>query len=51
MAKEGRLTGEPVTRILCAKTGELLGHLYRWNNGDEVPMWIGEKKKNVTYED
>ena len=51
MAKEGRLTGEPVTRILCAKTGELLGHLYRWNNGDEVPMWIGEKKKNVTSEE
>lgn len=51
MVKDGRLTGEPVKRILCVETGELLGHLYRWNNGDEVPMWIGEKKKNVTYEE
>ena len=51
MVKEGRLSGEPVKRILCIKTGKLLGHLYRWNNGDEVPMWIDEKSKNVTYEE
>ena len=51
MVKEGRLTGEPVKRILCVETGEIFGHLYRWNNGDEMPMWIGEKKKNVTYEE
>ena len=51
MVKDCRLTGEAVKRILCVETGEILGHLYRWNNGDEMPMWIGEKKKNVTYEE
>lgn len=45
-----RLTGEPVRRIFCKKTGNLVGYLYKWNNGDLQPAWLDTAKADVRYE-
>ena len=37
MTPKTRLTGEPIMRILCKNTGNLVGYLYQWNNGDLQP--------------
>ena len=45
-----RLTGEPVKRIFCKKTGRLVGFLYQWNNGDLQPAWLDVAMAEVRYE-
>ena len=45
-----RLTGEPIMRILCKNTGNLVGYLYQWNNGDLQPAWLNNAMAEVRYE-
>ena len=45
-----RLTGEPIMRILCKKTDNLVGYLYQWNNGDLQPAWLTNAVAEVRYE-
>ena len=45
-----RLTGEPIMRILCKKTDNLVGYLYQWNNGDLQPAWLNNAMAEVRYE-
>ena len=40
MNMKPRLTGEPIMRILCKKSKNLVGYLYQWNNGDVKPAWF-----------
>ena len=50
MTPKTRLTGEPIMRILCKNTGNLVGYLYQWNNGDLQPAWLDTAKAEVRYE-
>jgi hypothetical protein len=50
MTPQTRLTGEPIKRILCEKTGTLVGYLYQWNNGDLQPAWLDVAMAEVRYE-
>lgn len=50
MSKEPRLTGHPISRILCSRSNRTLGFMYEWNNGDRQPAWIGERTRRVRYE-
>ena len=45
-----RLTGEAIMRILCKNTGNLVGYLYQWNNGDLQPAWLNNAMAEVRYE-
>ena len=45
-----RLTGEAIMRILCKNTGNLVGYLYQWDNGDVQPAWLDGAKVKVRYE-
>ena len=45
-----RLTGEPIMRILCKHTDNLVGFLYQWNNGDVQPAWLDGAMVKVRYE-
>ncbi|MBM2323180.1 MULTISPECIES: hypothetical protein [Roseobacteraceae] len=47
---EPHLTGEPIMRILCEKTDNLVGFLYQWNNGDLQPAWLDVAMAEVRYE-
>ncbi len=49
MNTKPRLTGEPIMRILCKKTGKLVGYLYQWNNGDLQPGWFDGAVQDVLY--
>jgi len=40
MNTKPRLTGEPIMRILCKTSENLVGYLYQWNNGDVQPAWF-----------
>jgi len=50
MPPNPRLTGEPIMRILCKKTDNLVGYLYQWNNGDLQPAWLNDAMTEVHYE-
>lgn len=50
IAAEPRLSGKPISRILCKSTGALVGYLYRWNNGDLQPAWLNDASVEVRYE-
>jgi hypothetical protein len=50
MARKKRLHAEPIKRILDRKTRVVVGWLYRWNTGSEVPMWKDGKRTDVIYE-
>ncbi|WP_347268478.1 hypothetical protein [Paracoccus sp. (in: a-proteobacteria)] len=50
MNTKPRLTGEPIMRILCKTSENLVGYLYQWNNGDVQPAWFGLAMANVRYE-
>ena len=50
MTPKTRLTGEPIMRILCKKTDNLVGYLYQWNNGDLQPAWLSSAMPEVRYE-
>jgi hypothetical protein len=42
--KNTRKHAEAIKRIYDDETGEHIGWLYKWNNGDLVPRWILEKE-------
>jgi hypothetical protein len=50
MSNTARLTGEPIMRIFCKKTDDLVGYIYQWNNGDLQPAWLNESMAEVRYE-
>ena len=50
MNTKPRLTGEPIMRILCKTSENLVGYLYQWNNGDVQPAWCDRAMANVRYE-
>lgn len=50
MSQSPRLTGTPIMRIYARTSGELVGYLYEWNNGDREPAWFGEEVHGVIYE-
>ena len=50
MNTKPRLTGEPIMRILCKTSENLVGYLYQWNNGDVQPAWFGGAIADVRYE-
>ncbi|MFC3612903.1 hypothetical protein ACFORG_03935 [Lutimaribacter marinistellae] len=37
-------------RILSGISGELVGYLYEWNNGDLQPAWFDDKVQDVLFE-
>lgn len=39
-----------VKRILDARTREIVGWLYEWNDGTQTPLWKDGAKSDVTYE-
>lgn len=45
-----RLFGWPVARIIATATGELVGYLYEWDNGDRQPAWLAGAVADVRYE-
>ena len=50
MSQAPRLTGTPIMRILSETSGELVGYLYEWNNGDLQPAWFEDEVQGVIYE-
>ena len=44
------LHATPVKRILDRTTLEVVGWLYEWNTGRQVPMWKDGPRKDVVYE-
>ena len=50
MNTKPRLTGEPIMRILCKTSENLVGYLYQWNNGDVQPAWFDGAMADVLYE-
>ena len=50
MNTKPRLTGEPIMRILCKTSENLVGYLYQWNNGDVQPAWFDGAMEDVRYE-
>ena len=50
MNTKPRLTGEPIMRILCKTSENLVGYLYQWNNGDVQPAWFDGAMADVRYE-
>ncbi|CCF22293.1 conserved protein of unknown function (plasmid) [Pseudorhizobium banfieldiae] len=50
MNTKPRLTGEPIMRILCKTSENLVGYLYQWNNGDVQPAWFDGAFADVRYE-
>lgn len=49
-ADKTRLHAEPIKRILDRTTREVVGWLYEWNTGSQVPMWKDGRKSDVIYE-
>lgn len=50
MSHAPRLTGTPIMRILSKTSGELVGYLYEWDNGDLQPAWFDGEVQGVLYE-
>ena len=50
MNTKPRLTGEPIMRILCKTSENLVGYLYQWNNGDVQTAWFDGAMADVRYE-
>ena len=50
MSHAPRLTGTPIMQILSNATGDLVGFLYEWDNGDLQPAWFNVAVKGVRYE-
>lgn len=50
MSQGPRLAGTPIMRIVSKASGELVGYLYEWDNGDLQPAWLNNAKADVRYE-
>lgn len=44
-----KLVAKPVLRILSRATGEVVGHVYEWNNGERQEMWTAGRVRAVEY--
>lgn len=47
---EKRLAARATKRILDRQSREVVGWLYEWNTGEQVPMWKNEHRDDVVYE-
>ena len=47
---EKRLAARAIKRILDRQSRELVGWLYEWNTGEQVPMWKNAHREDVVYE-
>ena len=45
-----RLHATPIKRILDRNSREVVGWLYEWNTGAQVPMWNDGRKTDILYE-
>ncbi len=45
-----RLHATPILRILDRCTGDLVGWVYEWNNGERCNAWMHGKHDDVVYE-
>lgn len=45
-----RLHAKAVQRIYDRQTGEHVGWIYEWNNGDLVPRWSAAPRGDVVYD-
>lgn len=43
-----KLFGTPVLRILSNTSGETVGYLYEWDNGERQPLWLSDPVGDVT---
>lgn len=53
MAREKKIEGKAIARILDARTRETVGYLFEWNTGDVDPKWnddIPREEKDIIYE-
>lgn len=44
-----KLIAKPVLRILSRATGEVVGYVYQWNNGERQAMWTAGRVRAVEY--
>jgi hypothetical protein len=49
MPRQPRLEAEAIMSIYCRLTGQLVGYLYHWNNGELLPLWLDEPVIDVRY--
>lgn len=47
---ELKLHATPIKRILDRSSREVVGWLYEWNTGAQVPMWRDGRRSDVVYE-
>ncbi len=47
---EKRLAARAIKRILDRQSREVVGWLYAWNTGEQVPMWKNAHCEDVVYE-
>ena len=47
---EKRLSARAIKRILDRQSREVVGWLYEWNTGEQVPMWKNAHREDVIYE-
>ena len=50
MPSQERLEAKAIKRILDARTREVVGWLYEWNTGEQVPLWKDGRRDHVIYE-
>ncbi|MEM1363978.1 MAG: hypothetical protein AAGF94_20150 [Pseudomonadota bacterium] len=53
MAREKKIEGKAIARILDVRTRETVGYLFEWNTGDVDPKWnddIPRDAKDIIYE-
>ncbi|MDF9304901.1 hypothetical protein P5P81_21400 [Tritonibacter mobilis] len=50
MNTKPRLIGEPIMRILCETSENLIGYVYQLNNGGVQPAWFDGAIADVRYE-
>ncbi|WP_123619128.1 MULTISPECIES: hypothetical protein [Rhodobacterales] len=48
--RKKRLEAQAIKRILDAKTREVVGWLYEWNTGEQLPRWKDGFREHVIYE-
>lgn len=53
MAEPGmiKLEAVPIQRVRCRKTGDVVGYVYRWNDGATQTMWLAGRVRDVDVED
>jgi len=44
-----RLQAVPIKRILSRVSGQTVGYVYEWDNGEHQPMWLANRVRAVDY--